>query len=65
MFVIAAEMLGASKGLGFLLIDGEQTGRPAIIIAAILLFAVLGKLTDVALAQLAGRRCSRLAGQLR
>jgi sulfonate transport system permease protein len=55
MFVIAAEMLGASQGVGFLLIDGEQTGRPALIIAAILLFAVLGKLTDLALS-LAGRR---------
>jgi sulfonate transport system permease protein len=55
MFVVAAEMLGASKGLGFLLIDGQQTGRPALIIASIILFAVLGKLTDVALS-LAGRR---------
>jgi sulfonate transport system permease protein len=52
MFVIAGEMLGASEGLGFLLIDGEQTGRPATIIASILLFAVFGKLTDVAIAQL-------------
>jgi sulfonate transport system permease protein len=55
MFVVAAEIMGASKGLGFLLIDGEQTGRPALIIAAILMFAALGKLTDVALS-LAGRR---------
>jgi len=55
MFVVAAEIMGASKGLGFLLIDGEQTGRPATIIASILLFALLGKLTDMALAQF-GRR---------
>jgi sulfonate transport system permease protein len=55
MFVIAAEMMGASQGLGFLLIDGEQTGRPAVIIASILLFAVLGKLSDMAVEQL-GRR---------
>lgn len=55
MFVVAAEIMGASKGLGFLLIDGEQTGRPALVIAAILLFAALGKLTDMALS-LAGRR---------
>ena len=46
---------GASEGLGFLLIDGQQTGRPAVIIASILLFAILGKLTDLALARL-GRR---------
>ena len=55
MFVVAAEMMGASEGLGFLLIDGQQTGRPAIIIASILMFAILGKLTDLALAR-AGRR---------
>jgi sulfonate transport system permease protein len=55
MFVVAAEIMGASQGIGFLLIDGEQTGRPALIIAAILLFAVLGKLTDLTLS-LARRR---------
>lgn len=53
MFVVAAEFMGASEGLGFLLIDGQQTGRPANIIAAILLFAVFGKLSDLALALLA------------
>jgi sulfonate transport system permease protein len=51
MFVVAAEMMGASEGVGFLLIDGEQTGRPAVVIGAILLFAVIGKLTDVILAR--------------
>ena len=55
MFVVAAEMMGASEGLGFLLIDGQQTGRPSVIIASILLFAILGKLTDLALARW-GRR---------
>ena len=50
MFVVAAEIMGASQGLGFLLIDGQATGRPDIILASILLFAVLGKLTDAALA---------------
>jgi len=46
MFVIAAEFLGASEGLGYLLIDGQQLGKPAEIVAAILAFAVLGKTTD-------------------
>ncbi len=55
MFVIAAEFMGASEGLGFLLIDGQQTGRPAHIIAAILLFAIFGKLSDLVLA-VASRR---------
>jgi sulfonate transport system permease protein len=52
MFVVAAELMGASEGLGFLLLDGQQTGRPANILAAILLFAIFGKLSDVALAAL-------------
>lgn len=55
MFVVAAEFMGASEGLGFLLIDGQQTGRPANIIAAILLFALFGKLSDLALAVLSRR----------
>jgi sulfonate transport system permease protein len=46
MFVIAAEFMGASEGLGYLLIDGQQLGKPAEIVAAILAFAVLGKSTD-------------------
>jgi sulfonate transport system permease protein len=54
MFVVAAEIMGASRGLGYLLIDGETTGRPAIMISTIILFAICGKLTDrvlVALSQ--------------
>jgi sulfonate transport system permease protein len=50
MFVVAAEFLGASTGLGFLLIDGQQLGKPAQIVAAIVAFAVLGKTTDALLA---------------
>ncbi len=46
MFVLAAEFLGASTGLGLLLIDGQQLGKPAQIVAAILAFAILGKLSD-------------------
>ncbi len=46
MFVVAAELLGASEGLGFLLIDGQQLGKPAQIVAAIVAFAVIGKVTD-------------------
>jgi sulfonate transport system permease protein len=46
MFVVAAEFMGASEGLGYLLIDGQQLGKPAQILAAIVIFAVLGKATD-------------------
>lgn len=46
MFVVAAEFMGASEGLGYLLIDGQQLGKPAQILAAIIVFAALGKTTD-------------------
>jgi sulfonate transport system permease protein len=46
MFVIAAELMGASEGLGYLLIDGQQLGKPAEIVAAIVAFAIIGKSTD-------------------
>jgi sulfonate transport system permease protein len=49
MFVVAAEFMGASEGLGYLLIDGQQLGKPAQIMAAILCFAIIGKLTDAIL----------------
>ncbi|MBC8081626.1 MAG: ABC transporter permease [Hymenobacter sp.] len=52
MFVVAAEIMGANKGLGFLLVDGQMTGRPQTILASILLFAVLGQLTDALLSRL-------------
>ena len=46
MFVVAAEFMGASEGLGYLLIDGQQLGKPAQIVAAIVAFAIIGKTTD-------------------
>ena len=46
MFVVAAEFMGASEGLGYLLVDGQQMGRPDRILAAIIAFALLGKLAD-------------------
>jgi sulfonate transport system permease protein len=62
MFVVAAEMMGASRGLGFLMIDGQMTGRAAVILASVILFAILGKLTDFLL-ELAGRRLLRYKTQ--
>ena len=55
MFVVAAEIMGASRGLGYLLIDGEATGRPAIMIASVILFGICGKLTDSLLVTLSAR----------
>jgi len=52
MFVVAAEFMGASEGLGYLLVDGQQLGKPDQIVAAIIVFAVLGKLWDAILVAL-------------
>ena len=46
MFVVAAEFMGASEGLGYLLVDGQQLGKPQQIVTAILVFAVIGKTSD-------------------
>jgi sulfonate transport system permease protein len=46
MFVVAAEFMGASEGLGYLLVDGQQLGKPDQILAAIIAFALMGKTAD-------------------
>lgn len=46
MFMVAAELIAASKGLGYLLSDGRETSRADIVLAAIVLLAVLGKASD-------------------
>jgi sulfonate transport system permease protein len=55
MFVVAAELLGASRGLDYLMVDGQSTSRTELVIAAILSFALLGKLSDYALQRLEAR----------
>ncbi|MDE1140178.1 MAG: ABC transporter permease [Paraburkholderia tropica] len=49
MFVVAAELIAATRGLGYLLSDGRETGRPDIVFGAILLLGLFGKLTDSAM----------------
>ncbi|WP_373684472.1 ABC transporter permease [Acinetobacter sp. YH12029] len=46
MFMIAAELIAATQGIGYLLSDGRETSRPDIVIIAIILLALLGKITD-------------------
>lgn len=55
MFVVAAELIAATGGLGYLLSDGRETGRPDIVFGAIILLGLLGKLTDTALRWLEAR----------
>jgi sulfonate transport system permease protein len=49
MFMVAAELIAATRGLGYMLSDGRETGRPDLVFGAILLLAVLGKLSDGAM----------------
>jgi sulfonate transport system permease protein len=55
MFLVAAELIAATKGLGYLLSDGRETSRPDIVLAAIIVLAVLGKISDGVLACLEKR----------
>jgi sulfonate transport system permease protein len=49
MFVVAAEFMGASEGLGYLLVDGQQLGKPDQILASIIAFALVGQIADMLL----------------
>jgi sulfonate transport system permease protein len=51
LFLVAAELIAASRGLGFLLVDGQNSGRADIILLSILLLALLGKGSDWLLAR--------------
>ncbi|MNE98421.1 putative aliphatic sulfonates transport permease protein SsuC [compost metagenome] len=55
MFLVAAELIAATKGLGYLLSDGRETSRPDIVLAAIIVLALLGKFSDGLLAMLERR----------
>lgn len=55
MFLVAAELIAATKGLGYLLTDGRETSRPDLVLASIIVLALLGKLSDGLLAALETR----------
>lgn len=49
LFLVAAELIASSMGLGFLLTDSQNNGRLDRLILAIILLAIIGKLTDTLL----------------
>ncbi|MEW1981095.1 ABC transporter permease [Citricoccus sp. NPDC079358] len=49
LFLVAAELIASSMGLGFLLTDSQNNGRTDRLILTIILLAVIGKLTDAIL----------------
>ncbi|EPF83382.1 ABC transporter permease [Acinetobacter gyllenbergii] len=55
MFMIAAELIAATQGIGYLLSDGRETSRPDIVIIAIILLALLGKISDTLMKRLENR----------
>ncbi len=46
MFLVAAELIASTSGLGYLLTDGRETGRADLVLVAIIALASLGKLSD-------------------
>lgn len=46
LFLVAAELVGSTMGLGFLLVESQNNGRIDRLFLAIILLAVLGKTTD-------------------
>ena len=49
MFLVAAELIAATSGLGYLLTDGRETGRADLVLIAIITLAILGKASDAIL----------------
>jgi len=49
LFLVAAELIASSTGLGFLLMDSQTNGRVDRILLAIVLLAVIGKSSDTVL----------------
>ena len=55
LFLVAAELISSSIGLGFQLTNGQNTGRTDQMLLAIVLLAVLGKASDVVLGLVEGQ----------
>lgn len=49
LFLVAAELVGSSLGLGSHLVDSQNTGRVTVLVGTIVLLGLLGKLSDVLL----------------
>jgi sulfonate transport system permease protein len=55
LFLVAAELIASTRGLGYLLIDGQSTARPDLMLVGILALAGLGKLSDFGLRRIERR----------
>ena len=61
LFLVAAELIASSMGLGFLLTDSQNNGRTDRLLLAIILLAVIGKITDAILGVLERKAVNRWA----
>ena len=61
LFVVAAELIASSMGLGFLLTDSQNNGRTDRLLLAIILLAVIGKITDAILGVVERKAVNRWA----
>jgi sulfonate transport system permease protein len=55
LFVVVAEIFGASQGLGFRLIDSLQMTRVDLMLVSVLVLALLGKVTDTIIVRIERR----------
>lgn len=46
LFMVIAELMAASEGLGFLLTMGREVARPDLLLCSLVVLAILGKITD-------------------
>lgn len=47
--VVAAELIAAEKGVGFIITDGRELSRPDVVIAGMATIGIIGKVMDVGL----------------
>ena len=50
MCVLAAEMIGAKAGVGFLIVRGMESGNPAMIISCMIIIGIVGAIISIGLA---------------
>jgi sulfonate transport system permease protein len=50
--VVAAELIAAERGVGYIIVDGREMSRPDLVIAGMISIGIVGKLMDVALKRL-------------
>jgi sulfonate transport system permease protein len=50
--VVAAELIAAERGVGYIIVDGREMSRPDLVIAGMISIGIIGKLMDVVLKRL-------------